>query len=151
MTFLTCAAAIGAGLIAGVFFTFSNFVMAALARTPGGAAAMREINRTVLNPGFLGVFLGTAVVCLLVAVLAMFSGLSRVSMLQIAGSACYVLGTFLVTIVRNVPLNDRLVSNDDDAFWAEYLRRWTFWNHVRTVAAVASAILLVLSLNLDAF
>jgi uncharacterized membrane protein len=42
MQALAMAAAVGSGLIGGVFFAFSAFVMAALARLPasGGIAAM---------------------------------------------------------------------------------------------------------------
>ena len=43
---LTLFAALGCGLIAGVFFAFSTFVMKALARLPSGEgmAAMQSIN-----------------------------------------------------------------------------------------------------------
>jgi hypothetical protein len=47
-------AAIGSGLVAGVFFAFSSFVMPALARIrpEHGIVAMQSINLTVINPGF---------------------------------------------------------------------------------------------------
>ena len=32
------------------------------------------------------------------------------------------------------------------AVWEDYLVRWTWWNHVRTVAAIAAAGLLCLGL-----
>ena len=72
---LTLIAALGCGLIAGVFFAFSTFVMKALARLPPGEgiAAMQSINIVVLNPSFLGAFLGTAAAC----ILAMISSLLR--------------------------------------------------------------------------
>jgi uncharacterized membrane protein len=43
---------IGAGIIGGVFFAFSVFVMKALAALPPhqGIGAMQRINVTVLNP-----------------------------------------------------------------------------------------------------
>jgi uncharacterized membrane protein len=65
---LVCA--IGSGLIAGVFFAFSSFVMKALDRIPAaqGIAAMQSINVVVLNPLFLGVFLGAAAGCILLAI-----------------------------------------------------------------------------------
>ena len=65
---LTFVAALGSGLMAGVFFAFSTFVMKALARLPAreGIAAMQSINIVVINPAFLGVFLGTAVACVAV-------------------------------------------------------------------------------------
>ena len=67
---MTWGAALGSALIAGVFFAFSTFVMAALARLPPaqGIAAMQAINVTVLNPWFLGVFVGTAIACVVLAV-----------------------------------------------------------------------------------
>ncbi|MGD9741821.1 MAG: hypothetical protein AB7V53_04220, partial [Dongiaceae bacterium] len=54
---LTFLSALGAGLIAGLFFAFSSFVMAALARLPAdqGVAAMQSINTAVLNPVFFAV------------------------------------------------------------------------------------------------
>ena len=65
---LTLCAALGCGLMAGVFFAFSAFVMKALARLPPGEglAAMQSINVAVVNPWFLVAFLGTAAACLLV-------------------------------------------------------------------------------------
>ena len=53
---------VGAGLIAGVFLAFSSFVMRALARVrpANGAEAMQQINVTVINPVFLGTFMGAA-------------------------------------------------------------------------------------------
>jgi uncharacterized membrane protein len=49
---LTLVAALGCGLMAGVFFAFSAFVMKALARLPlaQGIAAMQSINVAVINP-----------------------------------------------------------------------------------------------------
>jgi uncharacterized membrane protein len=59
---LTLFAALGCGLVAGVFFAFSTFVMKALARLPApqGIAAMQSINVIVINPWFMTAFLGTA-------------------------------------------------------------------------------------------
>jgi uncharacterized membrane protein len=66
---VTLASALGYGLIAGVFFAFSSFVMKALARlSPAqGVAAMQSINVAVINPWFLTVFLGTAAACVVLA------------------------------------------------------------------------------------
>ncbi len=62
----TLTAVLGSGLIAGTFFAFSSFVMPALARLPAaqGIASMQSINVVVINPLFLGVFVGTAGVSL---------------------------------------------------------------------------------------
>jgi len=54
--------ALGCGLIAGVFFAFSTFVMKALAGLPTaqGIAAMQSVNVAVLNGWFFSAFFGTA-------------------------------------------------------------------------------------------
>ena len=62
----------------------------------------------------------------------------------VAGAGLYVIGTVLVTMVFNVPLNNALAavdpaSGEGAAVWADYLRTWTNWNHVRTLAALAAS------------
>src|SRR5260221_582131 len=66
---MTLFSALGTRLMAGLFFAFSSFVMAALGRLPpaGGIAAMQSINVAVLNPLFFAAFLGPAVACVLLA------------------------------------------------------------------------------------
>ncbi len=143
---LTLLSALGCGLMAGVFFAFSAFVMRALAsiQPTQGIPAMQSINRVVINPLFLGVFIGTAVVCLLMAVLVAFRWSQPGAAYLMIGSLFYLIGTFLVTIVFNVPMNDALETVDPEGAdattaWAGYLSRWTAWNHVRTVAALLGA------------
>ncbi len=150
---LTLFSALGCGLIAGVFFAFSAFVMRALARIPPtqGIAAMQSINKTVINPLFLGVFIGTAVVCLPLAVLSAFRWSQAGAAYLMIGGLFYLVGTFLVTIVFNVPMNEALDAvepggGDAASAWARYLVRWTAWNHVRTVAALLAAAALTLAL-----
>ena len=63
----------------------------------------------------------------------------------------YLLGSFIVTVALNVPLNDRLAAAKPDApetvaLWATYLSQWTAWNHVRTVASLLATALLTLAL-----
>jgi uncharacterized membrane protein len=150
---LILLSALGCGLIGGVFFAFSTFVMRALAALPSpqGIAAMKSINTAVLNPMFLGVFLGTAVGCVILIVPALLNWQRPGSACMLVGSASYLLGTFLVTAVFNVPRNDALATLDPASaesarLWAEYVTSWTVWNHVRTIAAIAAAILLMIAL-----
>jgi uncharacterized membrane protein len=150
---LTLLSALGCGLIGGVFFAFSTFVMRALAALPPaqGIAAMKSVNIAVINPMFLGVFLGTAVSCILLAVSSLLTWQKPGAALLLAGSALYLLGTFVMTMVCNVPRNDALATLDPASaesarFWAEYVAGWTLWNLVRTIAAIAAATLLVIAL-----
>ena len=144
-------AAIGSFLIAGVFYAFSTFVMQALARlaVPEGIRAMQAINVTVINPLFLGIFMGTALLLLVLAAAAAMNLGQPGAIHVIAGAALYLLGCFGVTMALNVPLNNAIAAADPEsaqgaALWARYLRDWLFWNHVRTAASLAGAIMLVL-------
>ena len=150
---LTFIAAIGCGVVAGIFFAFSSFVMAALGRIPDaqGIGAMQSINLTVINPGFMLALFGTALLCLALAATSLFSWHQPGSAMIVAASLLYLLGCIGVTMVRNVPLNDLLAAAQPDtpeahALWSRYLREWTRWNHVRTMAPAASAVLFTLAL-----
>ena len=157
MTYLTIGTAIlaslGAALIGGVFFAFSSFVMKALARVPPaeGIAAMQSINVVVLNPSFLGVFTGTAVLSLLIAAVAATGWGTATAPWFLAGAVLYVAGTFLVTALGNVPLNKQLAAvAPADAgslpVWEDYLDRWTRLNTIRACAAMASALMFIVGL-----
>lgn len=146
MFVLTLCAALGCGLIAGVFFAFSAFVMKAFARLPPGEgmAAMQAVNVAVLNPLFLGVFVGTAALCAVAVVLSLLRWNEPGSAWLLAGGLLYLVGCFLVTMAFNVPRNEALakVSPADPnaaSLWASYLSSWTAWNHVRTAASLAAA------------
>jgi len=133
---------IGAATVGGVFFAFSSFVMQALAQLPPaqGVAAMQRINVVVINPWFLGVFGGTLLLSIACTVLSL---LAWQPALLVAGPS-YAVGTFGVTGALNVPRNERLARLDAASpqaavLWPVYVREWTFWNHVRTLAALVSA------------
>lgn len=150
---LKLATALGSGIIAGVFFAFSTFIMRALARMPApqGMAAMQQINITVLNPLFLLVFMGCALASLVLIVMAAMRWSQQGALLVILGAGLYLIGTLLVTIFGNVPLNDALAkanpaSPEGLSLWERYQATWTLWNHVRTVAALGAAALLTLAL-----
>ncbi|OYR30142.1 hypothetical protein CEV34_0524 [Brucella pseudogrignonensis] len=138
----------GSAITGGIFYAFSSFVMAALARIPAnaGISAMQSINITVINGTFFAVFFGTALLCLAIIALGLmgFGSLSKWTMI---GAGIYLIGTIGVTMILNVPLNDQLAVMDANAaasadVWIAYVRDWTLWNHVRTVAALVAALML---------
>ena len=152
-TIAVLLALLGSALIAGVFFAFSSFIMKALAARPAaeGIAAMQSINVVVLNRSFLGTFMGTALISVLVAVLAVLDWGRPEAPWYLAGALSYVLGTFAVTASGNVPLNNRLaavsaVDTDSAPLWEFYLERWTMLNTVRTIAAFAAVLMFVVGL-----
>ena len=144
ITVLIVAALLGSALIGGVFFAFSTFVMKALGRVPSteGIRAMQSINVVVINPMVMGAFIGTALLSAVIAVLVLSAWGESLSHWFFVGALHYGIGTFLVTAFGNVPLNNRLEAvspEEGEELWLHYLGKWTFWNHVRTTAAMIAA------------
>ena len=150
---VTLVTALGCGLVAGVWFTFSAFVMPALDRLPaaGGIAAMQSINRLAITPPLMLAMFGTAFACLALAIWAIASLGESEAPLVLAAAALYLVGTIVVTRAANVPRNDTLEALDPHGGsvadgWARYVREWTAWNHVRLVTSLAAAALLTIAL-----
>lgn len=146
-------AILGSALIGGIFFAFSSFIMGALARLPaaGGIAAMQAINVVVINATFLGVFFGTALLCLIIGIMAGINWTPASSPYLITGALLYVVGTFLVTVVGNVPLNNQLATvtaanTNALEIWNNYLEKWTLLNSLRSAAGILAALSLLLGL-----
>lgn len=145
--------AVGCGLMAGVYFAFSTFIMRSFASIEAvhGISAMGSINTTILRSPFMPLFFGTTAASAAVAVLALFRWNEPGAAVMLAGGLIYFVGMFVCTVVLNVPLNNELdrinaSSAEAAAVWARYLRDWTFWNHVRTVASTLATALFVAAL-----
>jgi uncharacterized membrane protein len=150
---LTVVSALGCGLIGGVFFAFSSFVMKALARLPSaqGIAAMQSINVVVINPLFMVALFGTGLGCAVVGVGSVLRWQGAGGVYVFVGSVLYLVGTVGVTVVFNVPRNDALAGVGADTaegaeLWVRYVAGWTAWNHVRTVAGLGAGALLIIGL-----
>jgi uncharacterized membrane protein len=145
--------AVGSGVVTGVFFAFSTFVMPALARLPAeqGIAAMQAINVAAINRWFMGAMFGAAATSLLLVITPFLGWSGPGSGLRLTGGVMYLLGIVVVTIAFNVPRNDALAvlspnASEAAALWSRFLVEWTRWNHVRTVTGIAATVLLVTSL-----
>jgi uncharacterized membrane protein len=142
----TLATALGCGLVAGVFFAFSSFVMPALARLDPakGISAMQAINVMAVTPVFMLAFCGTAAGCLGLIVVAVVGRHEAYAVPLVVGSLLYLLGTFGLTLRYHVPRNDALdavepAGADAPAHWTRYRAEWTRGNHVRAATALAAA------------
>ncbi|MGW0335092.1 anthrone oxygenase family protein [Streptomyces sp. NPDC003011] len=151
---LTLVGVLGTGLVAGVFCGFSTFVMRGLAALPPahGVAAMQAINVTAVRPAFMLVFTGSAVVCVVIAVVTCVRWPGEGSVESLVGSGLYLFGVFGLTMVANVPRNNALGglepgTREAAAYWPAYVREWTMWNHVRTIASAAAMVSYVLALT----
>ena len=109
MPVLLFVAAMGCAIVGGMFYAFSSFVMRALERLAPehGVAAMNSINRVVITPSFLLVFAGTALLCLALAVAAVFWWPPPAGTLVLLAALLYALGTFGLTVAVNQPMNLR--------------------------------------------
>lgn len=143
------AATIATALVAGIFLAFSDFIMRALTATPEPAAArtMQEINVKVMTTLFMLLFIGLVPALGLLATLVLSTPDAAAAAGWVTASAAlYILGCFGVTVVCNVPMNNRLArleSGEAAAYWPVYRRRWTFWNTVRTLASTAASVSLL--------
>jgi uncharacterized membrane protein len=142
--------AVGCGLIGGLYFAFSAFIMTSLGRIDraAGIAAMNAINVDITRSLFMPVFLLTTLSAAALVVLAVVRFAEPGAVAMLAGGIVYVLGMFVVTMTFNVPLNNALAAVDPTGAeaagtWARYHRDWTLWNHLRTVASTAAAVLFI--------
>ncbi|MBR0715616.1 DUF1772 domain-containing protein [Bradyrhizobium liaoningense] len=142
--------AIGCGLIAGLYFAFSTFIMTALGRIDqaAGIAAMNGINVEIVRSLFMPFFLGTTLSCAVLVVMGLLRPGEPGAVAMIVGGGAYVIGMFVVTVVFNVPLNNALAavqpsSPEAASLWSVYLKDWTFWNHVRTIASLGASVLFI--------
>ncbi|MDA0563392.1 DUF1772 domain-containing protein [Streptomonospora sp. S1-112] len=139
------AAMVATGWFAGLFFAFQIAVMPGLARCGDRVfvSAMRAMNTAILNPLFAVAFVGSPL-ALAAAGLLHLAPAQRPALVWIAAAFVLVVGVVVVTMTRNVPLNDALeregaAAEDDEAAAAAVRRRfagpWTRWNALRTAAS----------------
>jgi uncharacterized membrane protein len=156
MPTLILITAVACGLVSGIFFAFSTFVMQGLddLAPDQGIAAMQSINRLAITPLFMTALFGTALLCLALIVWAALAWDRPQAHWIAPAGALYLIGTIGVTIAANVPRNDALAELDPAAAssasrWASYMSEWTAFNHVRTVAALIAASLLTYAITLE--
>jgi uncharacterized membrane protein len=100
-------------------------------------------------------FFGTTIAALFLSFTSVLHLSQNGSTLLLLGSLLYLVGTFGVTVVFNVPLNNALAkhsasTSDAAQFWQSYVAQWLKWNHVRTVTSVSAAALLTWAAGLVA-
>lgn len=148
------ATTLSTGLLAGVFFTWTNAV------TPGIGQlndveylqAFQHMNRTILNPLFYFVIISPLFLSPLSAYLYKSSNRLMLRLL-LGASIFYFLGVFLITMFGNIPLNERLdniqlstISLDDaKTFRDKYEVKWNNLHLIRTITSTISFLLLILA------
>lgn len=135
-----------AALMAGVFQSFSDFVMRGLFSTPtdGGLVSMQRINVTVMRSWFLASFVVLVPVSIGLALYALTMTQGAAALAIVLAGVIYIAGCFGVTMLGNVPMNNRLAAltpglASSDAYWQHYAQVWTRFNHARMAACIAVA------------
>jgi len=147
------------GLTAGLCFTWGNAVTPGIGKLDdlGFLQSFQEMNRAIINPTFLVVFMGP--VLLHVANVFLFKNApGQVWFLILTAAVLYFVGLFLVTILGNVPLNEMLDktdlikanANELATLREQFEAPWNRLHNIRTISTVLSTILLTLSLWLSA-
>ncbi len=151
---LLVLAMISIGLMAGVFFAYTTAVMPGLAKADDRTfvGAFQAIDRAIINPLFLSVFVGALAITVLAGA-AHLAGDSRSVLPWILVAAALYLATVLITARVNVPLNDAIkAAGDPDQIDVSAARkrfdeaRWARWNTVRTVLTTAALVCLGVAL-----
>jgi len=153
LTSLAILAILACGLMGGMFFAFSCFVVPALERLPPaeGIRAMQRINIDVYHWSFMATFFATPAVCVALAVHALGNWDEPGTPFILAGSTVYLIGCLLVTGAGNVPLNNALArvdphTADPKGEWQRYANPWVWWNHLRTASCLFAATAFVAAL-----
>lgn len=149
-TVVLVAAVVANALLAGLFFGFACAVVPGLRRVEDATyvRTFRAINRAILNPAFLIVFLGAPLLAAGAVLLWDQDAASR--WWAVAGLVCAV-ATFAITAAINVPLNQRLEAAaartevELAAARAGFEQRWNAAHLVRTLTGVAAVVLLGIS------
>jgi uncharacterized membrane protein len=149
----TFLAVLGSALVAGAFFAFSAFILTALSRLPApkGIAAMLAITAAIKSPLFLVVFFGTAALAGLLGLAAPLRWTEPGAGYLLLGSLLFLNGPFGVTLMKNLPLNNKLAAMKPESaegarFWDEFRAVWGLWNLVRWIGALAAAASFIMAL-----
>jgi uncharacterized membrane protein len=146
-------AALAAGMMAGVFAIFSTAVMPGLRRTDDRTfvGAFGEVDRSILSPIFLAMYLGALVLPALAALLGLGEG--AVAAWSAAAFVLY-LAVVIITGRIHLPRNDALKAEGPVAGIADHRAvrrafdedRWIRWNNLRALLSVGATGCLLVAL-----
>jgi uncharacterized membrane protein len=141
---LTIAAAVGAGVNAGMFYSWSAMVMPAVGELPTGEgiSAMQELNSAAPAPFTVAAF-GTAALCAVLIIRAFGVRGTVRGRWVLVGATLFLTAAIVVTFAVNVPLSyaiDQLTpAETSNGEWGDLHTGWVWANHLRTLGCVAAA------------
>jgi uncharacterized membrane protein len=154
-TLTLIVAIVSTGLMAGIFFTWSNAVKPGIGTLDDMTymKAFQAMNRLILNPLFYLVFILPVLSIAISTCMSFGSTKEYVFELLLTATLIYCLGVFLVTIAGNIPLNELLEHTDLEKISQIELSdlrgkietKWNNFNLVRTISSFIAFVLLVIS------
>ena len=154
-TLTLVVAIVSTGLMAGIFFTWSNAVKPGIGTLDDMTymKAFQAMNRLILNPLFYIVFILPVLSIAISTYMSFGSTKEYVFELLLTATLIYCLGVFLVTIAGNIPLNELLEHTDLEKISQIELSdlrgkietKWNSFNLVRTISSFIAFVLLVIS------
>lgn len=143
------------GLTAGLCFTWSNAITPGIGKLDdvGFLQSFQAMNRAIINRSFLIVFFGPVLLLFINAFLYRNTNPTTFWSFTVA-AILFFLGVGLVTVFKNVPLNevlDKTVLEQLSAIELKELRTkfeqpWNSWHIQRTIASFTSFALLLIGL-----
>ena len=154
-TIILATAILLTGLMAGIFFTWSNAVKPGIGKLSDieYLRSLQSMNRVILNKAFIGIFLG-AVIAVTVVPIAHFKLFpDNIFWLFIITLATYWIGVFGVTVLGNVPLNELLNEINLESITLEEIKalrtsievKWNNLNLIRSISSGITFVLLIIS------
>lgn len=143
------------GLTAGLCFTWSNAITQGIGKLDdfGFLQSFQAMNRAIINPSFLVVFFGPVILLFINAFLHRNAYVLTFWAFMTAAILFFV-GIGLITVFKNVPLNemlDKTILENLSAIELKELRNkfehpWNFWHTIRTITSFISFALLLMGL-----
>ncbi len=143
------------GLMAGLFYSWSVSVTPGLAKVgdENYLKAFQSMNRAIINPVFLIVFMGQVILLLLLSYLYFESPMPIQSWYIIIAAILYITGVMTVTIFGNIPMNNSLEALHVDSMSHEQMasfrqgfeNKWNNLNMIRTICSLLSSLFLIMA------
>ena len=154
-TIILLLAILSTGIMAGIFFTWSNAVTTGLAKLTDleYLRAFQSMNRTILNPAFFLVFFAPAALIPLSSFLYFKPGPNTLFWMLLAASLVYLIGVIGVTFAGNVPLNNILDVTDLGQFSLEeakslrnsFQNKWNSLNWIHTFSSFSAFLIVIIT------
>ena len=143
------------GLMAGIFFTWSNAVKPGIGKLGDieYLRALQSMNRVILNNAFKIIFLGAIIAVALVPVFYFNLYPRNIFWLFVFTLVIYWIGVFGVTVSGNIPLNEILDKTNLESITLEEIKtlrksielKWNNYNLIRCISSGITFILLIVS------